>query len=139
MSVTVAMEQLICDWIASLGWDTRAELGYPLSPGPEIHDNPDRIVFITTTGGPGYLTEEPTADATTFQARVRGPSDDVLAASLAAQKLDALILAAQFPAAVDGAVVVHAHRLGGQPAPLPLDPGDRRFEFTCNYVFVTGV
>jgi len=138
MTVTVALEQVICDWIASLGWDDRPELGYPLSPGPEIHDNPDRIVFITATGGPGYVTEEASADAATFQARVRGPADDVLAAQAAAQQLDALILGAPFPVQIDGVTVCHVHRMAGPPAALPLDPSDRRFEFTCNYVFITG-
>jgi len=136
---TVSTEQVICDWIASLGWDDREELGYPLSPGTEIHDNPDKIVFIAGTGGPGYTTEEPATDAVTFQARVRGPADDPLAARLAADTLDALILSAPFPAQVDGVTIVHVHRLAGRPSMLPLDEADKRFELTCSYVLVIGV
>jgi len=136
---TVSVEQVICDWIVSLGWDAREELAYPLSPGTEIHDNPDKIVFIAGTGGPGFVTEEPTADAMTFQARVRGPADDPLAARLAADTLDALILSAPFPAQVDGVTVVHVHRLAGRPSMLPLDEADKRFELTASYVIVIGV
>lgn len=136
---TIALEQVICDWISSLGWDSRQELGFPLQPGPEIQAAPDRIIHITATGGPGYLTEEGSADIGTFQARTRGPADDMLGAQLAAYQLDVLILTAPFPATVDGVLVVHAHRIGGQPTALPLDPSDRRFEFTCNYMLITGV
>jgi hypothetical protein len=135
---TVAAEQLVCDWIISLGWDAQQELGYPLYPGTEILNDPDKAVFIAGTGGAGYTTEEPATDAVTFQARVRGPADDPLAARLAADTLDALILSAPFPAHVDGVTVVHVHRLGGRPSMLPLDPGDRRYELTCNYVLVIG-
>jgi hypothetical protein len=136
---TVAVEQVICDWIESLGWDSRQELGFPLYVGPEILTDPDKAVFITGTGGPGYVTEEPTADAVTFQARVRGPADDPLAARLAADTLDALILSASFPAQVDGTQIVHVHRLAGRPAMLPLDESDKRFELTASYVIVIGV
>lgn len=134
-----AQTQVIMDWIASLGWDTRQESGYPLLPGPEILDEPDKVVFVTGTGGPGYTTEEPATDAWSFQARVRGPSDDPLTPEDSARQLDALILGASFPATVDGVKIVHVHRLAGRPAPLPLDPTDRRFEYTCNYVMIAGV
>ncbi len=134
-----SLEQLACDWITSLGWDASQETGYVLSPGTEILDSPDQIVFIAGTGGPGYVTEEPAADAVSFQFRVRGPADDALAARLAADALDTLILSARFPAQVDGMVILNASRLGGRPSMLPLDPGDRRFELTANYVIVIGV
>ena len=134
-----AQTQVIMDWITSLGWDTRQESGYPLLPGPEIVDEPDKVVFVTGSGGPGYTTEEPATDAWAFQARVRGPSDDPLAPEDAARQLDALILGASFPTTVDGVKIVHVHRLAGRPAPLPLDPADRRFEYTCNYVMIAGV
>jgi len=136
---TVAVEQVVCDWIASLGWDNRQELGFPLYVGPEIIADPDKAVFITGTGGPGFTTEEPATDAVTFQARVRGPADDPLAARLAADTLDALILSAPFPAQVDGTQIVHVHRLAGRPAMLPLDESDKRFECTCSYIIVIGV
>jgi len=136
---TVAVEQVICDWIVSLGWDNRQELGFPLYATPEILTDPDKAVFITGTGGPGYVTEEPTADAVTFQARVRGPADDPIAARLAADTLDALILSAPFPVQVDGTTVVHVHRLAGRPSMLPLDEADKRFELTASYVIVIGV
>ena len=127
------------DWIASTGWDTTQESGYPLMPGPEIIQEPDKIVHITGTGGPGYMTEEPATDGWSFQARVRGPADDPLAAEAAAGLLDSTILGAHFPTVVDGVKIQHVHRMAGRPAPLPLDPADRRFEYTCNYVMIAGV
>lgn len=133
----ISRTQVVIDWATALGWDTEQELGFPLLPGHEIIAAPDRVVFITPVTGPGYVTEEASADAWGFQARVRGPSDDPLAAEVAAMQFDALVLAS--PAmSVDGVPVLAAHRMGGPPVPLPLDPQDRRFEFTCTYVIVTG-
>lgn len=135
MSITTSS---IIGWIASLGWDTRQELGFPLVEGPFLTDNPDQIVHITGTGGPGYVTDEGSADAGTFQARLRGPSNSLDAAESAAQLLDEMILGASFPAQADGVSIQHVHRLGGRPTPLPVNPQDMRYEFTCNYVIVTG-
>ena len=134
-----AQTQVIMDWITSLGWDTRQEAGYPLRAGPEIVSEPDKIVHITGTGGPGYTTEEPATDGWSFQARVRGPSNNPLAAEEAAQQLDALILGAPFPVNIDGVQIQHVHRMSARPQPLPLDPEDRRFEFTADYIMIAGV
>lgn len=134
-----AQTQVIMDWISSIGWDTTQESGYPLMPGPEIIQEPDKIVHITGSGGPGYTTEEPATDAWAFQARVRGPADDPLAADDAANLLDSMILHASFPTVVDGVKIQNVHRLAGRPAPLPLDPADRRFEYTCSYIMIAGV
>lgn len=134
-----AQTKLVIDWISSLGWDTRQEAGYPLLPGPEILAEPDKAVHITCTGGPGYTTEEPATDGFSFQARVRGPSDDPLAADTAAGLLDSMILGASFPANVDGTHIHHVHRMGSGPSPLPLDPADRRFEYACSYIMIAGV
>lgn len=135
---TVAKTQVIIDLLTMLGWNVTQESGYPLLPGPEILDAPDRAVFLTPTGGPGWVTEEAALDCWGFQARTRGPSDDPLAAELAAQQLDVLILNGPYPARVDGMVITIVTRLGSPPAPLPLDPADRRFEYTCNYLITTG-
>jgi hypothetical protein len=134
-----AQVQVIIDWLAAAGWDDQQELGYPLYPGPEILDEPDQAVFITPTGGAGYVTEEGSVDAWSFQARVRGPSDDPLTPGDVAQQLDRLILTASYPTQADGVAIQAAGRLGSPPIPLPLDPTDRRFEYTCNYVIMTGV
>ena len=40
---------------------------------------------------------------------------------------------------VDGVTVANITRLGSPPSPLPLDPADRRTEFTCTYIITTGV
>lgn len=136
---TVAKTQLLTDFLTGLGWDTTQETGYPLLPGPEILTAPDREVTLTPSGGPGYVTEEAGLDAWTFQVRLRGPADDPITAELAAQQLDWLILTAPCPQQVDGVTVAVITRLGSPPAPLPLDPADRRTEFTCTYIITTGV
>jgi len=137
-AVTVARSQVIIDWITSAGWDTTQETGFPLLPGPEIVTSPDKAVFVTPTGGPGFTTEEAGTDAWSFQARTRGPEDDPLAAELAAQLLDYVILHGPHPAAVDGVPVLNVQRLGSPPSALPLDPSDRRFEYAANYIITTG-
>jgi hypothetical protein len=135
---TVAKTQLVIDWITVLGWNTAQETGYPLFPGPEILDAPDRAVFVTPAGGPGWVTEEGGTDCWSVQLRVRGPDDDPLAPELAAQQLDWLILTASYPQHVDGVCVNTATRAAAPPSPLPLDPSDRRFEFVCTYLITTG-
>ena len=134
-----AQTQVIIDWIASLGWDDRQELGYPLVPGPYIPPAPDRIVVITGTGGPGYTTEEPATDASNFQALLRGAAEDPLGAEEAAGQLDLLILHGGFPAQVDGTRVLSVSRVGSGPTALPWDPSDQRTTLTSNYTIVTGV
>jgi hypothetical protein len=134
-----AQTQVIIDFIAGLGWDDRDEVGYPLLPGPFVPPSPDRLVVITGGGGPGYTTEEPATDGSSFQARLRGPAEDWLEAEAQAQALDDLILRARCPVQVDGTWVVHCSRLGNGPSPLAYDPTDQRGEFTCNYLIVTGV
>lgn len=134
-----AATKVIMDWITSLGWDDRQELGFPLVAGPYVPPSPDQLLIITGGGGPGYTTEEPATDASNFQARLRGDPDDPLGTESAAQLLDNLILRASFPVTIDGTVICTVSRQGSGPTPLPFDPGDRRTEFTSNYVIVTGV
>lgn len=136
--ITTPRAQVIIDFLTAAGWDTTQESGCPLFAGPEILVSPDRAAFITATGGPGYTTEEGGTDAWSFQARVRGPSDDPLAAQIAAQMLDWTILGAPTPTWIDGVRVINCQRLGSPPSPLPLDPKDRRFEYTADYIIVTG-
>jgi hypothetical protein len=137
--ITTSRVQLVIDFLTAAGWDVTQETGYPLIPGPEIIASPDKAVHITLTPGPGYTTEEGGTDAWGFQARVRGASDDPEGANAAAQLLDWTILTAFTPARVDGVRVVNCQRLGSTPSPLPLDPSDRRFEYTADYILVTGV
>jgi hypothetical protein len=136
--IAVPRVQVVIDWLTVAGWNGTQELGYPLYAGPEILAEPDKAVFITLSGGAGYTTEEGCTDAWSFQARVRGPSDDPLAADAAAQLLDAMILRGPTHILVDGVPVLNVQRSGGPPSPLPLDPSDRRFEYVCSYVIVTG-
>ena len=136
--ITVPRVQLLIDWLTLAGWNTTQETGWPLYPGPEILTEPDKAVFLTCTGGPGYVTEEGGVDAWTFQARLRGAADDPLGAQAAAQLLDWTILTGPRPVAVDGVNVLNVQRLGSPPTALPLDPADRRFELTANYIVTTG-
>jgi hypothetical protein len=129
---------VITDWITLAGWDTTQETGYPLLPGSEVLTMPDKAVFLTPSGGPGYVTEEAGTDAWAFQARLRGGSDDPLGAQAAAQLLDYVILHGPHPVQVDGVPVLNVQRAGSPPSPLPLDPSDRRFEYTANYIITTG-
>lgn len=137
-SVFVPLTTVVADFLRALGWDDREEQGYVLYEGAEIRPDPDRAVFITPVTGPGYVTEEGSADARAVQLRVRGSADDHAAAEIAAQQLDRLLLTAPVPASADGVAVLAVGRQGGPPAELPLDPADRRTEFTCTYIFTTG-
>lgn len=137
--ITVPRAQLVMDWLTVAGWDGTQETGYPLYPGPEILSEPDKAVFLTPTGGPGYVTDEGGADAWSFQSRLRGAADDPLGAEAAAQLLDWTILGGPHPVRVDGIHVLNVQRLGSPPSALPLDPNDRRFELVCNYIITTGV
>jgi hypothetical protein len=135
---TVAKTTLLIDFITGLGWDVTQESGYPLLPGPEIADSPDKEVTLTPSGGPGWVTEEAALDAWNFQARLRGAANDPNGPELASQLLDWMILVANYPQVVDGVTVSNVTRLSSPPSPLPLDPADRRFEFTCTYIATTG-
>lgn len=136
---TVAMTQVVIDLLTLLGWAGEQELGYPLFPGIEILTEPDRAVFITATGGPGFTTEEGATDAWSFQARVRGPTDETYEPEVMALWLERMLLSAPYPLTVDGVRVLAANRAGGPPAPLPLDPNDLRHEFTASYIVIMGV
>lgn len=135
----VARTQVLIDLLTALGWDGAQELGYPLYPGTEILNEPDRAVFISATGGPGFTTEEMATDAWSFQARVRGPTDEPYEPEVMALRLDQMLLGAPYPLHVDGVSVQAANRTGSPPAPLPLDPGDLRHEYTCSYIVIAGV
>lgn len=134
----IALTQLVIDFIRSLGWDDTEESGYPLQPGSYILEAPDRIVHITATGGPGYVTEEGSAEAISFQLRLRGPVEDPIEPDQMISMLDRAILAAttSFPLTIDGIKIQSISRAGSPPTPLPVDPADLRHEFTCNYVMI---
>lgn len=134
-----SLTDTVIAWVMTLAWDARPEIGYPVKSGNYPLEEPDRIVMITATGGPGYITDEGSADAATFQARVRGPADSETEVESKAMELDKLILTAPFPAVVGGVNIQHVHRLGGRPTALPVSPDDLRYQYTCNYVVMYGV
>lgn len=131
----------ILAWIELLGWDVTQEFGAPLYLGPYVPPEPDRLVVISPTPGPGF-TLEGAADTSAFQALVRGQQggDQSLHAQTHAEQmayaLDALIFSARFPAVLpSGHVLVLVTRLGGHPSPLGagIDDADRAI-FTCQYL-----
>jgi hypothetical protein len=124
----------VINWLTNLGWDVTQESGAPIVPGPYVLQEPDRIVVVSPTPGPGYILEGD-ADVSAFQARVRGSQNDQADAETLAYLLDSLILRATFPVTIDGRVLIHVHRLGGTPSPLAAgpDPGDR-YEYICSYL-----
>lgn len=131
----------IVTWIESLGWDITQETGAPLYLGPWVPPEPDRLVVVSPTPGPGYQLEG-AADMSAFQALVRGQQggDQSLHAQTHAEQmayaLDALIFSARFPAVLpSGHVLMLITRLGGHPSPLGAGPDDAdRFTFTCQYL-----
>lgn len=126
-------------FLENLGWDTTQESGAPVVPGPYILPSPDRLVTITGTSGPGWMLEG-AADASGFQARVRGGQNDPDDAEALAFALDALIFGASFPVtSASGQKIIQVRRLGGTPSPLSGSPDDGdRTEFTCLYVAFAG-
>ncbi|HEY2638959.1 MAG TPA: hypothetical protein VGI66_03620 [Streptosporangiaceae bacterium] len=138
MTMPLPQTQVIIDFLTSLGWNITQESGWPIYPGPFILAEPDQSVWVSCTGGPGYVTEEAAADAWSFQALVRGPSDQPFPPESAALLLDQLILNAPYPMVIDGINILVATRVGSPPAPLPVDPADLRHEFTCSYIITTG-
>jgi hypothetical protein len=131
----------ILDWLVALGWDITQETGAPLYLGPYVPPEPDRLVVISPTPGPGYQLEG-AADTSAFQALVRGQQggDQSLHAQSHAETLayalDALIFGAQFPAVLpSGHVLMLVTRLGGHPSPLgPSSDDADRFSFVCQYL-----
>jgi hypothetical protein len=126
-------------WLTNLGWDTTQEYGFPILPGAYVPDEPDKVVIATPVPGPGYLLEA-AADGGAFQLRTRGGQLDQAGAEAAAYRLDALILGASFPArTASGQVIIHIHRLGGQPALLgPPDDGGR-YEYVQTVLAIASV
>jgi hypothetical protein len=125
-------------WLTGLGWDVTQESGAPIVPGSYVPKEPDKIVIVTSTPGPGYVLEA-AADAGCFQARTRGAQNDQPGAEALAYLLDSLILGASFPVTIGGRVIIHVHRLGGTPSLLLPSPDDGdRYEYTCSYLCIAG-
>jgi hypothetical protein len=127
----------VISWLTSLGWDTRQERGCPIVMGPYIPKSPDRLCVLTPAPGPGYVWDG-AADASAFQARVRGGQNDQPDAEHLALALDSLIFGASFPVLLpSGQVISHVHRAGGAPAPLGSEPDDGdRFFYVCSYLCI---
>lgn len=95
-------------------------------------DLPDRIIYVTPTGGPGE-TRERTFDQINVQVMARGARGDLEDAMGLAQEVDDAFMRAVYPVQIDGRHVPRIQRTGGPPAPIHRDDA-RRSITSCNYI-----
>jgi hypothetical protein len=93
---------------------------------------PDRLVVMTRTGGPG-LAFEGIFDAVSFQARVRGAQNDGDDAEQIALAVDSVFIDAKLPVDMGPNRVPRIDRIGGGPAYYTRDSAGRT-HFTGNYL-----
>lgn len=100
--------------------------------GEELPSQPDRLVIVARTGGPG-LALEGIADVPSFQVRFRGAQRDPDDAETLADLGDRLILEAALPAMISGRHVYSITRVGSPPTEDRRDSAGRT-HLTCNYL-----
>lgn len=115
-------------WLVSLG------ITAPVIDGSWVPPDPDRLVLITLTGGPGLLYER-LYDRQTVTVRCRGLQRQSADAGLLAAQVDAAILGALPPVAV-GTQHVNDITRGAAPRFASLDKAFRT-EMTATYMFST--
>lgn len=103
-----------------------------------LPDQPDKLIVVTMTGGPG-LTVEGVFDNVSAQLRVRGDQNDPDSAEDLAWATDYLLVPPPLappllPGMIGGQYVQGVTRVGGPPAFLMRDSA-RRTHFTGNYIF----
>lgn len=116
-------------------------LGYnPLptfDPGPGVNLDaidiaPDQLVLVSIGAGAGFSTEE-VFDRPMVSLRTVGKQMDYTNAEQLAQDCDKGLCAVAQSQFVNGKWVTSINRVGGGPALLLKDDGDR-YHFTCNYI-----
>lgn len=127
------------DTQTAVAWLATLALPVPLEPaivGQVLPDYPDRVGFVTLTGG-GPVTNDGMFEAAGFQLRVRGRQGDPFDAERLANDCDHRIRTALMPVvvAVTDTYLHWVARAGGRPSPLTPggNPG-RRSEFVCTYL-----
>lgn len=98
--------------------------------GRPLPDQPDRLVVVTMTGGPGLYLEG-AYDRLTFQVLCRGDQAAQDEADDAARIVDGVLLTADMPT-IDGVPTLGFSRVGGPPTPMAEDNGERP-QSVCNY------
>lgn len=100
--------------------------------GETLPSQPDRLVIVARTGGPG-LAVEGAYDVVTFQLRFRGAQRDPDDAEHLADLGDRLLVDAPMPTLIDGRRVIAITRTGSPPTEDRRDSAGR-LHLTCNYL-----
>lgn len=101
-----------------------------------IPSQPDRLVIVALTGGPG-LAVEAAFDNISFQIRVRGLQREKIDGPTAeddAWAIDRMLLEHAVPGQIGAQWVNAISRVGGPPGFLLRDSA-QRIHLTCNYIF----
>lgn len=120
-------------WLTTVGYNP---LPY-FDPGPGVNldaidANPDRIVLCSIGGGAGFSTEM-VLDRPMVALRTIGKQMDYTDAEQLAYDCDQGMAAIDHSQFVNGKWWTSINRVGGGPALLLKDDGDR-YHFTCNYI-----
>lgn len=108
--------------------------GFPaLSFSGHLPSQPDRLVIVALTGGPG-LSIEGVYDNVSFQIRTRGKQRDDASAEEDAWAIDRMLLEHSVPGTFGPQWVNRISRVGGPPGFLMRDSANR-VHLTCSYVF----
>ena len=111
--------------------DAAALQDVAIYPGPDLPDIPGKFVVLTRYGGPG-LEMEGVFDARSWQVRSVGNQLDYESSETIADAIDIAFLS-HFSRKIGDIWVPSIQRVGGAPAPLPVDDADRT-HFVCSYV-----
>lgn len=115
------------DILTSAGYE-----GIGFYPGPELNDNdPNTYVIATRYGGPGLEGGEGALDGFGWQLRVVGAQYDYDTAEGVADALDIGFIS-HMSGKIGNLWVVEIARVGGPPAVLMVDDGNRT-HFVCSY------
>lgn len=105
---------------------------FPIYPGPELEDGEaDGYVLLTRYGGAG-LQVDGAIDTFGWQVRVISNQFDYLSGEGAADAIDIEFISTA-SGDVNGLHVVEINRVGGAPAVMMVDDGNRH-HFVCSYL-----
>ena len=97
-----------------------------------IPPQPDRLVILTMSGGPGEKRER-TFDVRSVQVLTRGKQRDPADAEALAAQVDDIFMAAHRPT-IGGSYVSTITRAGGLPSFTGREPNSGRVTFACTYL-----